>query len=43
MLEALKFSVTDVVAKGSMLPHHTIEAYNFYITEKKKEKERIEV
>lgn len=42
MLEALKFSVTDVVAKGSMLPHHTIEAYNFYITEKKKEKERIE-
>ena len=43
MLEALKFSVTDVVAKGSMLPCHTIEAYNFYITEKKKEKERIEV
>ena len=41
MLEALKFSVTDVVAKGSMLPYHTIEAYNHYITEKKKE--RIEV
>ncbi len=41
MLEALKFSVTDVVTKGSMLPHHTIEAYNQYITEKKKE--RIEV
>lgn len=41
MLEALKFSVTDVVAKGSMLPYHTIEAYNQYITEKKKE--RIEV
>lgn len=43
MLEALKFSVTDVVAKGSMLPCHTIEAYNYYITEKKKEKERTEV
>ena len=41
MLEALKFSVTDVVAKGSMLPCHTIDAYNQYITEKKKE--RIEV
>ena len=43
MLEALKFSVTDVVAKGSMLPHHTIEAYNYYITERKKEKERAEI
>lgn len=43
MLEALKFSVTDVVAKGSMLPYHTIEAYNYYTAEKKKEKERIEV
>ena len=39
MLEALK--LTDVVAKGSMLPCHTIDAYNQYITEKKKE--RIEV
>ena len=43
MLEALKFSVTDVVAKGSMLPYHTIEAYNYYTAEKKKENERIEV
>ncbi len=43
MLEALKFSVTDVVAKGSMLPYHTIEAYNQYVSEKKKEKERTEV
>lgn len=43
MLEALKFSVTDVVAKGSMLPCHTIEAYNSYALEKKKEKERNEV
>ena len=40
MLEALKFSVTDVVGKGSMLPHHTIEAYNHYISIKKKEKEK---
>lgn len=39
MLEALKFSVTDVAAKGSMLPYHTIEAYNHYVL-KKKEKER---
>ncbi len=43
MLEALKFSVTDVVNKGSMLPCHTIEAYNFYINEKKKDKERNEI
>ncbi len=41
MLEALKFSVTDVVAKGSMLPHHTIEAYNQFITEKKKERTEV--
>lgn len=43
MLEALRFSVTDVVAKGSMLPYHTIEAYNQYTAEKKKEKERTDV
>lgn len=43
MLEALKFSVTDVVGKGSMLPCHTIEAYNYYISEKKKDKERQEI
>ena len=30
MLEALKFSITDVVSKNSLLPHHTIEAYNEY-------------
>ena len=41
MLEALKFSVTDVVAKGSMLPYHTIEAYNCYISEKKKERNEV--
>ncbi|MCM1479569.1 MAG: bis(5'-nucleosyl)-tetraphosphatase (symmetrical) YqeK, partial [Muribaculaceae bacterium] len=40
MLEALKFSVTDVVNKGSMLPSHTIEAYNYYVSIKKKDKER---
>ena len=40
MLEALKFSVTDVVGKGSMLPKHTIEAYNYYISVRKKEKEK---
>ncbi|MCH5348473.1 MAG: bis(5'-nucleosyl)-tetraphosphatase (symmetrical) YqeK [Oscillospiraceae bacterium] len=38
MLEALKFSITDVVGKGSMLPHHTIDAYNHYMNIKKKEK-----
>ena len=43
MLEALKFSVTDVVGKGSMLPHHTIEAYNHYISLRKKEKEKTTV
>lgn len=42
MLEALKFSITDVVGKGSMIPKHTIEAYNQYISIKKKEKERTE-
>ena len=35
MLEALKFSITDVVAKGSLLPIHTIEAYNQYTLEQK--------
>lgn len=43
MLEALRFSVTDVVSKGSMLPRHTIEAYNRYVAARKKEKERAEV
>ena len=43
MLEALRFSVTDVVGKGSMLPKHTIEAYNYYISAKKKEKERTDI
>lgn len=43
MLEALKFSVTDVVTKGSMLPCHTIEAYNHYVSVRKKEKERAEI
>ena len=43
MLEALKFSVTDVVGKGSMLPRHTIEAYNYYISVRKKEKERADI
>lgn len=35
MLEALKFSITDVVAKGSLLPIHTIDAYNQYTLEQK--------
>ncbi|MGN0674832.1 MAG: bis(5'-nucleosyl)-tetraphosphatase (symmetrical) YqeK [Oscillospiraceae bacterium] len=43
MLEALRFSITDVVAKGSLLPCHTINAYNQYADEKKKEKERAEI
>lgn len=30
MLAALRFSVTEVVGKGSLLPLHTIEAYNQY-------------
>lgn len=30
MLEALSFSITDVVGKCSRLPHHTVEAYNEY-------------
>lgn len=30
MLEALKFSITDVVSKNGLLPHYTIEAYNQY-------------
>ncbi|MCM1023995.1 MAG: bis(5'-nucleosyl)-tetraphosphatase (symmetrical) YqeK [Prevotella sp.] len=41
MLEALRFSIADVVAKGSMLPHHTVEAYNHYAMEKKKERTEI--
>ena len=43
MLEAIKFSVTDVVGKGSMLPRHTIDAYNYYISVRKKEKERTDI
>ena len=35
MREALIFSITDVVEKGSQLPIHTIEAYNsFALTSK---------
>ena len=36
MLEALKYSITDVVNKGSKLPHQTIEAYNQYTSVKDK-------
>lgn len=36
MLEALSFSIADVVGKGSMLPHHTIDAYNQLIKDKEK-------
>lgn len=48
MLEALKFSITDVVGKGSMLPRHTTQAYNHYMMLKKKkdkdkEREKAEV
>ena len=32
MLEALKFSIADVVNKGSKLPMQTLEAYNQYIS-----------
>lgn len=31
MLEALRFSITDVVRKGGKLPCHTTEAYNQYV------------
>lgn len=31
MLEALKFSVFDVISKGSFIPQSTCEAYNFYV------------
>lgn len=41
MLEALRFSVTDVVSKGSMLPRHTIEAYNYYVAARKKERAEV--
>ncbi|MBQ8567930.1 MAG: bis(5'-nucleosyl)-tetraphosphatase (symmetrical) YqeK [Oscillospiraceae bacterium] len=37
MLSALKFSVCDVVEKGSQLPVHTVEAYNRYSMAKRKE------
>lgn len=30
MLEALKFSITDVISKNGLLPHYTTEAYNHY-------------
>ena len=36
MLEALKYSITDVVNKGSKLPPQTIEAYNQYTSVKDK-------
>ena len=36
MLEALRFSINDVVAKGSQLPVHTIDAYNMYAAKAKK-------
>ncbi len=35
MLEALKFSISDNINKGSQFPHQTIECYNYYITKKK--------
>lgn len=38
MLEALRFSVADVVEKGSYLPVHTIEAYNQYTQEEKNDR-----
>ena len=38
MLEALRFSITDVVEKGSYLPVHTIEAYNQYTQEEKNDR-----
>ncbi len=30
MLYAIKFSINDVMKKGSLIPRHTIDAYNFY-------------
>ena len=35
MLEAVKFSVSDVMVKGSLIPVHTINAYNRYCKEDK--------
>ncbi len=37
MLEALKFSVSDVVAKGSLIPESSCAAYNYYAQLKKKD------
>jgi len=41
MLEALKFSIDDVIKKGSLLPEHTIEAYNEYIVKIKEVKKEV--
>lgn len=35
-LEALKFSISDVLSKGSLIPVCTCEAYNFYTDKAKK-------
>ena len=36
MIYALQYSVSDVVRRKSLLPKHTIEAYNRYIYNSKK-------
>lgn len=35
MLEALKFSISDVLAKGSLIPETTCAAYNYYAAKAK--------
>lgn len=35
MLEALRFSIMDIVNKGSLIPIHTAQAYNQYMKEYK--------
>lgn len=35
VLEALKFSVADIMAKGSLIPEATMKAYNYYASLKK--------
>jgi nicotinate-nucleotide adenylyltransferase len=41
MLEAVKFSIADVIGKGALLPEHTIEAYNQYAIKAKEVKKEV--
>ena len=41
MLEAIKFSIADVIGKGALLPVHTTEAYNQYALKVKEVKKEV--